>query len=473
MPLQQGYPPSPQVVRTRKPSLSGQPSLPRMAVPLVISFTLRQAFGMVDLVYAGLLGDKSAVAAIGLFIPFQAIYIALWVGLSAGFTAALASAFGHRDESRVQALKRTMLRVQTVLVPVLAAGGIALWAIVPHLGLEPALAASFRVYGTTLLLGLPLTGFWSIYPDSIVKAHYDTRSTMIAGILGSAANIVLNTLFVFGFGWGIFGIAFATVLSRLVALAYAMGRAAHHEGRRQGEAGWATEPTRGWPDPLRTMLTLALPASITFALTSAEDALVNVLLAATPDKTAALASYGVYYNLLRLASMPAIAVSVAALPFVARMVPEGQADRVRADLRLVTGIALGFALLFTVPVGVLFPGDVAAFFVGESATEALADPLTRDVLRLLPLAALAGVPFLVLRPVFEALHRPRLGIAVSLLRFVVLSWPCVLGARALALANDLPATIGVVAGLVTATSLASIVTTLLARRELAQHVGSG
>lgn len=437
-----------------------------MAVPLVISFTLRQAFGMVDLVYARFLGDASGVAAIGLFIPFQEVYIALWVGLSAGFTASLANAFGHRDEARIRDLKRTMLRIQGVLVPLLASGGVVLWTVLPGFDLEPGLLDAFRVYGTTLLIGLPLTGFWSIYPDSIVKAHYDTRSTMLAGIFATATNVTLNTLFVFGFGWGIFGIAFATVLSRLVALTYALTRARWHERRRHAEAGWSQEPVRAWPRALPTMLALALPASLTFALTSAENSLVNGLLTTLPDATVALASYGVYYNLLRLACMPAVAASVATLPFVARMVPEGHHARVRFDIKLVLAIAAGFGLLFTVPVGVLFPDQVAAFFVGEKATEALGEPITREVLRLLPIAALAGMPFLLLRPIFEGLHRPRLGVIVSLFRFVLLSWPCVLGGRAIAESVGAPATLGIVCGLVTAMGSASLLTIWMARAEL-------
>jgi Na+-driven multidrug efflux pump len=445
----------------------------RMAVPLVISFTLRQAFAMVDLVYAGLLDDPSALAAISLFIPFHEIYIALWVGLSAGFTAGLAHAFGRRDEARVRALKRSMLRLQAALVPLLASGGVVLWFVLPEVGLAPEVVASFRLYGTTLLVGLPLTGFWSIYPDSIVKAHYDTRATMLAGIYASLTNIALNTVFVFACGWGIFGIALATVLSRLVALAYAAGRARRHERARLLDPSWAAAPRGTWPHPLTTVLTLALPASLTFALTSAENSLVNLLLAGLADAEVALASYGVYYNLLRLACMPAIATAVAVVPYVARMVPEGHHARVAADLRRVLALAALFGLAFTIPVGVLFPAEVAGFFVRSADARTLADPTTRDVLRLLPIAALAGLPFLVLRPVFEALQRPRLGVLVSIARFVLLSAPCVLGGRALAEAAGLAPTVGVVAGLCTATLVASLLTVALVRRSLGEAAGAG
>ena len=346
-----------------------------MALPLVLSFTLRQAFGMVPLVYARFLGDASGVAAIGLFIPFQEVYIALWVGLSAGFTAALATAFGSRDAERVRRLKRTMLWVQGAIVrcsPVSVSGSGSScrpWIWIPGWPRPSAL------YATTLLIGLPVTGFWSIYPDSIVKAHYDTRATMFAGMFATGVNVLLNTLFVFAFGWGIFGIALATVLSRLVALLYATVRANAHERSRMNDPAWReVTAERSWSPPLWSILALGLPASLTFVLTSLENSLINGLLTQARESTVALASYGVYYSLLRLAAMPAVAASVAVLPFVARMVPEGHARSVRTDLLRVAGMATGFGLLFTIPVGVLFPDQVAGFFLGDSSTDALANP---------------------------------------------------------------------------------------------------
>ncbi len=442
-----------------------------MAVPLVISFTLRFLFATVDLVYAALLEDDSAVAAISFYIPFQGVYIALWVGLSAGFTASLASAFGNRDEQRIHALKSTMLRIQRTLIPVLLALGVVLWSVIPQFGLEPELTRSFRIYGTTLLVGLPLTGFWSIYPDSIVKVHYDTRSTMIAGMLGTAANIALNTVFVFVFHWGIFGIAFATVLSRLAARGSAMRRATYHEARRHAEEGWDDPTERTWPGPLRTILKLSVPAGLTFGLTAAEGTVINKLLDDVPESTVAIASYGVYHQLSMLALMPTIAVSVAVLPYVARMVPEGHGERVRRELRATLTMVAGFALLFTIPAGWLFAPQLAGFFVAQGTGDAT-NPLTLEVLRLLPFGALASLPFLMLRPVFEAMHEPRTGIAVSIARFVVFSIPLVLTGRYAATGLGYQPLTGMVTGLIAASLCASLMTAILTARLLSRAARS-
>jgi Na+-driven multidrug efflux pump len=433
-----------------------------MALPLIVSFTLRQAFSMVDLVYARFLDDPNALAAIAFYIPFQEIFSAVWVGLSAGFTAQLARAFGRRDAQRVADLKRAMRRILCVLVPLFACGGIAVHAVLPSFDLDRGVLSAFQVYGTTLLIGMPLTGFWSIHPDSVVKAHYDTRSTMLAGIYATATNVALNTLFVFGFGMGLFGIALATVLSRLTALAYAMSRARQHERRRLASEDWPIASGVYGPGAIRAIFLLALPAGATMALASLEGWLVNGLLGSAEHPERALATYGVYHALLRITLMPAIATAVAVVPFVARRIHEDPDPRaVGRELCRAIGLAGGIGLAFAAPVGALFPDQVAGFFVPSDRADALADPTTRAAMRVLPIALLANLPFLILRPTFEALHRPKMGIAISALRFAVLSPPLVLLGHSMMPTE--PA-LGVLVGLVSAAALASCTAAILAAR---------
>src|SRR5207245_2795872 len=109
--------------------------------------------------------------------------------------------------------------------------GVYFWA--PHSHLPEHLASLFGLYVGVLVSGSALSSFWSIIPDSIVKAHHDTRSTMWAGIWSNMINVGLNTLFLFVFHWGIFGIAFSTVVGRLGGLIYALRKAAGHEASRK------------------------------------------------------------------------------------------------------------------------------------------------------------------------------------------------------------------------------------------------
>ena len=165
-----------------------------MAAPLVVSFWMRAAVTLVDTVFASFLGD-AAVAAIGLTIPLEFLMIAAWVGLSTGLTSVLSRAMGSREHATVEQHLRVGRRLVWMVSPLFTILGLAIWILAPRLGLEPDPARSFQIYGTVLIGGSAFTTFWSIIPDSLIKAHQDTRSTMWAGIWTNLINVSLNTLF--------------------------------------------------------------------------------------------------------------------------------------------------------------------------------------------------------------------------------------------------------------------------------------
>ncbi|MCB9880909.1 MAG: hypothetical protein H6832_09915 [Planctomycetes bacterium] len=455
--------------------------LSRLALPLVISFTLRNLFALVDLGFAtSLPNSASAVGAISFWIPFQMVYIALWVGLSSGVTTTLSQALGLCRTDLVESIERQVRRILVVLIAVLVGLGACLPLVVPMFGLEHDLTRDFTIYGSILAIGFPITGFWSILPDSTVKAHHDTRSTMIAGLLSTATNATLNATFVFVFGWGLAGIAIGTVLSRIPSLVYAIVRA------RRLDAAWRASLAEASPEaampaasdevrlsmqqriarqlsrPTRRILILGVPSTIAFVLTAIESSFVNGLLAVLPDSTEKIASWGVFNQILQLSLMPIVGSAVAVLPWLARRVAASEFTVVRREL-MTTALLFG-AISFglTILPAFVFPDAIARRILtknGEVDARSLA--LAVDALAILPVVAMASLPFILLRTSFEALNKPRLAILSSVLRFVVLSLPLIALGRHLGLTSDLGPIRGMAMGLGTAALLASTFVSVL------------
>jgi Na+-driven multidrug efflux pump len=420
-----------------------------MAAPLVVSFWMRAAVTFVDTIFAATLSD-AAVAAVGLAVPFEFLMIAVWVGLSTGLTSALARAMGAREGARIEQYKRACWRLVLAMAPVFLGIGATIWLLAPRSGLAADTARAFQVYGTVLIGGSALSVFWSVIPDSLVKAHQDTRSTMWAGIWTNVLNFSLNVLFVFGFGWGVFGIALSTVLGRFGGLTYALIQAARHE--RQRVHARATPGVAPDPRPYGAILSLALPASITFALIALEGAVVNALLARLDHATEAIAAYSIYYRIVLFALQPVIASSVAVLPFVAHRWGQGDVLAIRRSLgQLYVALAAYTALVVAPVLWTIAP------WIAARLTES---PVTRDytlfALRLVPLACLAGAPFLLCRPAFEGLNRGRPGVVMAAFRYLALTGPLAwLGARAATALGFAPIH-GLIVGLLVAAAIASV-----------------
>jgi Na+-driven multidrug efflux pump len=404
------------------------PSILRLTGPLIISFWLRSTFQWVDTFFAaeleqleGLkgLGDAS-IAAIGLALPFEFLSIACWVGTSNGLTAHLAAAMGAGEGQRVEQLKSAAWKIILVLAAVFVAMAGAIWAWTDLFLSDPLLAKQFRIYAAIVVGGSALTSFWSILPDSVVKAHQDTRGTMWAGVLSGVANVILNAIFVFVFHWGIWGIAVSTVLGRLAGLAYAIQRANGHEKRRIAAA---KDLQPGIFDrPVKAILNIAGPSSITYLLMALESIAVLALisqLSADAITTPLLAAWSIFDRTLRFLLMPAIACSVAFLPLAARYVGLNDVAAIRSEFKVAMRASYLYILAFVLPL---------TWLVGPWIADVLSDtPATRgyaaEGMPFLPLAVVAATPFFLSRSVFDGMQKPRPGLWASIIRAFVFFLP--------------------------------------------------
>lgn len=429
-----------------------------LAAPLIVSFWFRATFAWVDAAFAATLrgpggepiGDAS-IAAIGLTQPFEFLQVALWVGTSNGLTARLASAMGAGQGARVGQLVHASRRIILALIGFFVLLAAVMWALIPDLALDPVVRGQFRIYATVLIAGGALTSFWSILPDSLVKAHHDTRTTMWAGISSSVLNVVLNALFVFVFHWGIFGIAFSTVLGRLGGLLYASRRAAEHERARRERADQQTPGLD--PAPAWSILRIAVPSGATYVLMAVESQFVNLMLAgAGAASTSLLAAWAVYERAVRFMAMPAIATSVAMLPLAARLHGAGDYASVRRELAVGLRAGLLYAAALVLPLAQLLGPAVAAALSDAEQTRAFA----REAMRWTPAVVAAIMPFMLARAAWDGMERPLRGLAGSVVRSLGLQVPAVwLGLRHHA-ALGLSPMLGVALASLAATALASI-----------------
>ncbi|MCB0338165.1 MAG: polysaccharide biosynthesis C-terminal domain-containing protein [Bdellovibrionales bacterium] len=396
----------------------------RLSFPLVISFCVRSLFTLVDTIYAGFLSD-SAIAAIGLAIPIEFAMIAVWVGVSAGFTSYISKGLLSPNQRQdFQSYLIATRRLVKLVSPSFIVLGFVLYWIAPLLNLSPEVTRDFQIYSTVMLSGSGLTAFWSIIPDSIVKAHHDTRSTMNAGLISNGLNLALNTIFVFVFHWGIFGIALSTVIGRLGGLLYALRKAdslekSRHTNLNSDEFDLSPPSIEEIQIARSAILRLAVPSGLSYILMSLETSLVNFFLARVPNSTSAIAAYGIYYRVMLLALMPMIASTVALLPFVGRLYQRQAFDSIKRTYLGIMGIGAIYTLTIVLPLS-YFADEPILNLLTE--TSAMIDYGTFAI-KIVPWVCLASVPFIFGKPLFEGFHRGRPVILLAILRYVLLAVP--------------------------------------------------
>lgn len=192
-------------------------TLRQLFFPLFFEILCMMLAGAVDTFMLSSVGDQ-AVGAVGTANTYINIFTIMFSIISAGMVAVMTQYIGAgRPGVARQALRLGLyfnLAVGLVFTFVLSFGSETILrtvGIAPQL-LEPA-KTYLQVVGVFCLCNA-LTPIFSSY----LRAFGHTGPTLAATTTANIANLLLNALFLYVFEWGVWGVAFATGLSRLINL---------------------------------------------------------------------------------------------------------------------------------------------------------------------------------------------------------------------------------------------------------------
>ena len=192
----------------------------KMAIPSVISSLVTVVYNMADTFFVGQTGDALQVAAVSLTNPIFILFMAFANMFGMGGSAAASMALGQKNEKRVRQVS-AFVTYASLIVGVLFAV-ILLVFTGPILSLFGADAQTYeyaRGYTVYVAVGAPFI-IWSAAASFVVRAEGASREAMIGSVIGTIANIVLDPIFISGFGMGAAGAAIATTIGNLMASAY-------------------------------------------------------------------------------------------------------------------------------------------------------------------------------------------------------------------------------------------------------------
>ena len=194
-----------------------------LSIPMILEMMMESIFAIVDIAYVSQV-SVNAVATIGLTESVVTLVYAIAIGLSMAATAIVARRIGAKDvkgaqEAAVQAIALGVL--VSILVGVF--GFLYAEDILALMGAEPDLIAEGSGY-TKLLLGGNITILLLFLINAIFRGAGDASVAMWALVLSNGLNIILDPIFIFGWGpipeYGVMGAAIATNIGRGTAVLF-------------------------------------------------------------------------------------------------------------------------------------------------------------------------------------------------------------------------------------------------------------
>ncbi|EZH74781.1 multidrug transporter MatE [Aquimarina atlantica] len=188
-----------------------------LSVPMVLEMMMESIFFLVDAYYVSSLG-ANAIATVGLTESVLTLVYAIAIGLSMGVTAIVARRVGEKDISGASQTAIQSILLGIVIAAIISCIGILFpKEILGLMGAEPDLIADGYGY-TQVLLGGNVTIMLLFLVNAVFRGAGDASVAMRVLIFSNILNIILDPIFIFGFGpvpaFGVQGAAIATTIGR-------------------------------------------------------------------------------------------------------------------------------------------------------------------------------------------------------------------------------------------------------------------
>jgi len=330
-------------------------------LPIAAGTIIQQLYNAVDGLIVGRFVGTDALAAVGgSSAQIINVLVGFFVAMTAGASVIIGQIYGsgrREDLSRAIGTAITtmgLFGLGLMLVGILVSPGLLRLLNTPEETLEGAILY-LRIY----FLGVPFLMVLNMQ-SSILRALGDSFYPFLYMVVGCITNIVLDALFVIVFGWGVAGVAIATVAAQVVNAVLLTLRLTH--GDQVYHLSFRDLGIKGVY--LTNMLRLGIPAGLQSSMYSISNMIIQV--AVNSLGTVVVASWamsgktdGFYWAISN-------AIGTAITSFIAQNYGAGRTDRVRQCVRqglimhfLITAVVSVILMLTAIPVLRLLTPDEA------------------------------------------------------------------------------------------------------------------
>jgi len=196
--------------------------LRQYALPAIVAMVASSLYNIIDRAFIGQVVGPLAISGLAITFPFMNLSGAFGAAVGVGASTAISVKLGQKDYLTAESLLGNTVTLNLLIG--------FLFSIISLIFLDPILyffGASketipyARSFMQIILLGNIVTHMY-FGMNAVLRAASKPRQAMNATIFTVVMNILLDTVFIFWWGWGIRGAAIATVLSQSVALVYQM-----------------------------------------------------------------------------------------------------------------------------------------------------------------------------------------------------------------------------------------------------------
>ena len=386
--------------------------LKKIAIPAATGTLFQSLYTLVDTFYAGKI-SANALVALSKAFPITFVIIAFGVGILAGTTSLIANTLGEKDDYKAATyLAQSVIYSFLIYILVAFIGLNFASSTLSFMGTEEVNILLTLEYIEIIFLG-SIFFFLQVSLNSVLNAQGDTKSYRNILIISFFLNIILNPLFVFGFGiipaFGVSGLAIATIISQFISLVYILAKVLKSDIIRLISLKFFLIKI----NLILDLLKQGMPITISLMLIGL--GIYNILFFVSKFGDIATAGYGVALRIEQLLLLPTIGLNTAVLSITGQNFGAKKYGRIGevyfkaifygVFTMLVAGLFIFFSGNFLIQ---LFTNDPEVIYFG---------------VQYLKIAALIGPVypiFFITNAFFQGIKRPIYSTYINLFRIVIL-----------------------------------------------------
>lgn len=386
-----------------------------MSLPIIVSMLIQALYNIVDSMFVAKLNEE-ALTAVSLAFPIQNLMIAFASGTAVGVNALLSRSLGEKNYDKVNkiAVNGVVLAFVSYLlflffgvfaaeiffktqtdIPEIIQGGTSY--------LRICCVLSFGVFG-------------QITFERLMQSTGKTVYSMITQSIGAIINIILDPIFIFGYGpfpkMGIAGAAYATVVGQIIALILAVIL----NNKFNTEINLSFRNYKPDFKIIGRIYYIGIPSIIMVSIGSIMTYSLNKILISFSSTAAAV--FGVYFKLQSFVFMPIFGLNNGVIPIIAFNYGARNRKRMLKTVKvsLLFAVSIMFAGFLTMQI---FPEKLLKIFSASDNMLSIGIPALKTISLCFVFAGVC----IVLVSVFQALGKSIFSMSVSICRQLVILLP--------------------------------------------------
>lgn len=387
------------------------------SVPAIVGMLVNSLYIVIDRIFIGRVVGAMAISGVSLTFPIGIVIMAFGMLVGIGAAAQISIKLGqHKKDEAEKILGNAFILLIIVSLIVSVLGLTFLDPMLRSFGASDNTIVYAKEFITIILFGAVLQNI-GFGLNNIIRSEGNPKKAMMTMLIGCILNIILDFIFIFGFGWGIKGAAMATVISQAVNSIWVVSYF-------RGKNSMLKLKKENFKIDKNIVAGIFAIGMSPFAMQIASSA-VNIILnnsLATYGGDLAIGAFGIINSIATIFLMPIFGINQGSQPIIGFNYGAKLYDRVKSTLKLAGIAAVIVSTTGTIAVHVFPTVLVSMFNKSDAELTAITVHGIKIFMIMFPVVGFQ----IVSSNFFQAIGKAKISMLLALLRQVIILIPMLL-----------------------------------------------